>query len=64
MFDNVSRRYDLLNAVMTLGQDAAWREAMWRRVPGEAGAVLDLCTGSGVSLTGLKRPGRTVLGIA
>jgi demethylmenaquinone methyltransferase/2-methoxy-6-polyprenyl-1,4-benzoquinol methylase len=25
--------------------------------------VLDLCTGSGVSLTGLRRPGRTVLGI-
>ena len=35
MFDDVSGRYDLLNRVMTLGQDGAWREAMWRRVPGD-----------------------------
>ena len=63
MFDDVSRRYDLLNAVMTLGQDSAWREAMWRRVPGDARTVLDLCTGSGASLAGLRRVGRTVLGI-
>ena len=63
MFDGVSRRYDLLNQVMTLGQDSAWREAMWRRVPAAAHRVLDLCTGSGVSLAGLCRPGRTVVGI-
>lgn len=63
MFDDVSPRYDFLNAVMTLGQDSAWREAMWRRVPSEARTVLDLCTGSGASLTGLRRVGRTVLGI-
>ena len=63
MFDDVSRRYDFLNAVMTLGQDSAWREAMWRRVPADARTVLDLCTGSGVSLAGLRRVGRTVLGI-
>ena len=63
MFDDVSGRYDFLNRVMTLGQDAAWREAMWRQVPASAHRVLDLCTGSGVSLSGLRRPGRTVLGI-
>lgn len=63
MFDDVSGRYDLLNRVMTLGQDSAWRIAMWRRVPRSARTVLDLCTGSGVSLPGLRRPGRTVLGI-
>lgn len=62
MFDDVSGRYDLLNRVMTLGQDSAWREAMWRRVPEDAAVVLDLCTGSGVSLPGLQRPGRTLLG--
>lgn len=61
MFDDVSGRYDLLNRVMTLGQDTAWREAMWRRVPEGATVVLDLCTGSGVSVPGLRRPGRTVL---
>ena len=63
MFDDVSGRYDFLNRIMTLGQDAAWREAMWRQVPASAHRVLDLCTGSGVSLSGLRRPGRTVLGI-
>lgn len=63
MFDDVSGRYDLLNRLMTLGQDAAWRDAMWRGVPDPARVVLDLCTGSGVSLPGLRRPGRTVLGV-
>jgi demethylmenaquinone methyltransferase/2-methoxy-6-polyprenyl-1,4-benzoquinol methylase len=63
MFDDVSRRYDFLNSVMTLGQDSAWREAMGRRVPADAHTVLDLCTGSGASLTRLRRVGRTVLGI-
>lgn len=63
MFDDVSGRYDFLNRVMTLGQDTAWREALWRQVPGSAHRVLDLCTGSGVSLGGLRRPGRTVLGV-
>src|SRR5262249_14244089 len=63
MFDDVSGRYDVLNRVMTLGQDSAWREAMAQRVPASAHRVLDLCTGSGTSLTGLHQPGRTVLGI-
>ena len=63
MFDDISGRYDLLNSMMTLGQDRAWRAAMWRAVPEAAGVVLDLCTGSGVSLAGLTRPGRVVLGV-
>lgn len=63
MFDDVSGRYDLLNRIMSLGQDRAWRAAMWRAVPEGAHAVLDLCTGSGVSLPGLRRPGRLVLGV-
>ncbi len=63
MFDSVSGRYDLLNRLMTLGQDDAWRRAMWREVPERARVVLDLCTGNGVSLPGLRRPGRTLLGV-
>src|SRR5258706_10919232 len=62
MFDEVSDRYDLPNRVMSRGQDAAWRRAMWRAVPAGAIAVLDLCTGSGVSLAGLRKPGRLVIG--
>src|SRR4029450_34102 len=62
MFDDVSGRYDLLNRVMSLGLDTSWRQAMWAAVPGGAAVVLDLCTGSGVSLRGLRRPGRLVIG--
>ena len=63
MFDSVSPRYDLLNRLMTLGRDRAWRAAMARSIPADARVVLDLCTGNGVSLTGLRRPGRLVIGI-
>ena len=63
MFDQVEPRYDLLNRLMTLGQDAGWRRAMWRGVPERARIVLDLCTGNGVSLDGLRRPGRLVIGL-
>lgn len=62
MFDGVSGRYDLLNSLMTLGQDRAWRAALARAVPDDANIVLDLCTGSGESLEGLLRPGRVVIG--
>ena len=62
MFDHVSGRYELLNRLLSLGQDAAWRQAMWREVPESARVVLDLCTGNGVSLPGLRRPGRLVIG--
>lgn len=63
MFDDVSGRYDFLNRLMTLGQDGAWRAVMARAVPSRATVVVDLCTGSGVSLAGLTRPGRLVAGV-
>lgn len=63
MFDDVSGRYDLLNRVMTLGQDGWWRTVMWRSIPADARVVVDLCTGSGVSLPGLQRTGRTLVGV-
>ncbi len=63
MFDDVSGRYDLLNRLMTLGLDEAWREVMWRQVPDEATVVVDLCTGNGVSADGMRRTARTVLGL-
>ena len=63
MFDDVSERYDLLNRIMTLGRDSAWRAAMADQVPEDARVVLDLCTGSGASLAGLRRPGRLVVGL-
>lgn len=63
MFDDVSGRYDLLNRLLTLDQDKTWRRVMWDAVPDQARVVLDLCTGSGVSLEGLRRPGRLVIGL-
>ncbi|HTK32035.1 MAG TPA: ubiquinone/menaquinone biosynthesis methyltransferase [Candidatus Saccharimonadaceae bacterium] len=63
MFDDVSGRYDTLNRLMTLGQDGLWRRVLARSVPESARVVLDLCTGNGASLGGLRRPGRLVLGV-
>ena len=50
MFDKVADRYDLLNDVLSLGQDRYWRGMVARAVgarPGEL--VLDLAAGTGTS---------------
>lgn len=50
MFDAVARRYDVTNAVLSLGQDRRWRAATTDAVdprPGER--VLDLAAGTGTS---------------
>ena len=50
MFDDVARRYDLTNDVLSLGQDRRWRTAVVAAVdpqPGER--VLDLAAGTGTS---------------
>jgi len=50
MFDDVARRYDLTNDVLSLGQDRRWRRAVVAAVdprPGER--VLDLAAGTGTS---------------
>lgn len=48
MFARIAGRYDLMNRLMTVGQDARWRRALLDRValpPG--GRLLDLGTGTG-----------------
>jgi demethylmenaquinone methyltransferase/2-methoxy-6-polyprenyl-1,4-benzoquinol methylase len=48
MFGRIARRYDLLNRLMTLGQDVRWRREVIRRLAAAAGArLLDLGTGTG-----------------
>ena len=50
MFDEVARRYDVTNDVLSLGQDRQWRRAVIAAVdpqPGER--VLDLAAGTGTS---------------
>ncbi len=50
MFDGIARRYDLVNDLVSLGQDRRWRRATVDAVaalPGEK--VLDLAAGTGTS---------------
>ena len=47
MFGRIARRYDLMNTLMTLGQDRAWRRAVAEQLPLTARRVLDAGTGTG-----------------
>ena len=50
MFDSLAGRYDLMNDVLSAGQDRYWRRVVARAVgaaPGER--VLDLAAGTGTS---------------
>ncbi len=50
MFDELADRYDLLNDLLSLGQDRAWRREVVRAVAAEPGeTVLDLAAGTGTS---------------
>lgn len=64
LFDGLPRRYDLLGAVLSLGQDRRWRRAMVDRiVPADPGRVLDVATGTaGVALQLSDRTGAFVAG--
>ncbi|MEP7199344.1 MAG: class I SAM-dependent methyltransferase, partial [Chloroflexota bacterium] len=48
MFSRIARRYDVMNRVMTLGRDQAWRRLAARvlQLPPNA-LCLDLATGTG-----------------
>lgn len=63
MFDQVAARYDLTNAVLSLGQDRSWRRAVAQALdlqPGER--VLDLAAGTATSSAALARTGADVVG--
>jgi demethylmenaquinone methyltransferase / 2-methoxy-6-polyprenyl-1,4-benzoquinol methylase len=50
MFDAVAERYDLLNDVLSLGQDRRWRSVVASAVSAGAGdLVLDIAAGTGTS---------------
>lgn len=58
MFDRVAERYDLLNDVLSAGQDRRWRRSVARAVGAGAGQrVLDLAAGTGTSSVTLTRAG-------
>jgi demethylmenaquinone methyltransferase/2-methoxy-6-polyprenyl-1,4-benzoquinol methylase len=61
MFGEIAGRYDLLNHVLSLGVDRAWRRKTVRRVPPQpdGGPILDVCTGTGdLALAYWKASGR------
>jgi demethylmenaquinone methyltransferase / 2-methoxy-6-polyprenyl-1,4-benzoquinol methylase len=63
MFDQVAERYDLVNDVLSLGQDRLWRRSVARAVgarPGEV--VLDLAAGTGTSSRAFTEAGARCVG--
>jgi demethylmenaquinone methyltransferase/2-methoxy-6-polyprenyl-1,4-benzoquinol methylase len=65
MFNTIAGRYDLMNRVMTMGQDQKWRKFVVKQAgdPG-AGNILDLATGTGdiASLSRKFYPECTIIG--
>jgi demethylmenaquinone methyltransferase/2-methoxy-6-polyprenyl-1,4-benzoquinol methylase len=56
MFDRIAPTYDLLNHLLSLGRDRAWRRRAARRVAARGPArVVDLATGTGDLLIALLR---------
>jgi demethylmenaquinone methyltransferase/2-methoxy-6-polyprenyl-1,4-benzoquinol methylase len=54
MFGRIAHRYDLLNRVLSLGQDVRWRRLLARKVAErEPDTVLDVCSGTGDVALGL-----------
>ncbi len=47
MFDRIARRYDLLNRLLSFGQDVVWRNRVAKHLPAHTGQyILDLATGT------------------
>jgi len=54
MFDRVAKRYDLLNRLLSFGQDVRWRKRLEQALPsGQKLRLLDLATGTGDILLSL-----------
>jgi demethylmenaquinone methyltransferase / 2-methoxy-6-polyprenyl-1,4-benzoquinol methylase len=62
MFDDVARRYDLTNDVLSMGQDRRWRRQVIDAVDPQSGEmVLDLAAGTGTSSQPFRDRGATVV---
>lgn len=62
MFDELAGTYDLLNDVLSVGQDRLWRRAVLAAVDARDGEmVLDLAAGTGSSSAPFARSGATVV---
>ncbi|MDR1791428.1 MAG: demethylmenaquinone methyltransferase [Propionibacteriaceae bacterium] len=64
MFDSVARRYDLLNDVLSVGQDRRWRKALLQAVDPQPGMrILDLAAGTGTSTQPFSDAGAEVVAV-
>ena len=64
MFSRIARRYDLMNFIMSLGQDRAWRRFTVRQAYSEGGGLaLDVATGTGRIAQELARTGTRAVGV-
>ena len=62
MFDRVAARYDLVNDVLSMGQDRAWRRRTVEAVAPRPGQrILDLAAGTGTSSEPFESVGATVV---
>ncbi len=62
MFDQVARRYDLTNDVLSLGNDRLWRVATRRAIDPKRGErILDLAAGTGASSAALASSGAEIV---
>lgn len=62
MFDEVSPRYDLINDVLTVGNDRLWRIATTKAIgPRKGMRVLDLAAGTGTSSAAIAKHGANVV---
>src|SRR5437764_10345163 len=62
MFGRIARRYDLMNTLMSFGQDARWRRYTAEQAsPRPGGLALDVATGTGRIARELARKGARTL---
>ena len=62
MFDGIAENYDLVNDVISLGQDRLWRKAVVHAVDAHSGElVLDLAAGTGTSSESFVHKGARVI---
>lgn len=64
MFGRIAHRYDLMNVLMSFGQDAGWRRYTVQQArPRRGGLALDVATGTGRIAQELARKGSRVLAL-